>query len=317
VLRLELVLLQRLAIGEAINLLPALGERFRRCRNDDVWREIGWPLRQAGLCLPRQGGCLSLSGRQAADLSLHQRGRRQSSAALLDHCMSAVPSQIAMHERAGATRRATPVAMQHTLVETQERGVQQEPNDPETRTPWAPVALGRHGGCVTNPLPLYPLASLPHPAMDEEPCEPFVVSQHRAAATECHFLPATGSHRVADRQDDGFLPGVVSARCGGPPCTSRSSADTRRSRHSIGSLSRAASQTVSNRQRRERQVSRSFAGIASSMLGLRCYQAVRRSCCTPDHSAVCRALPLLGSWCFSSIDRASARIGTVTLNASA
>jgi hypothetical protein len=227
--------------------------------------------------------------------------------------MSAVPSQLAMHERAGATRRATPVAMRRDA----RARVQQERTIPRPVHHGHPSLWVATAVCVTNPPPRYPLASLPHPAMDAEPCEPFVVSQHRAAATECHFLPATGSHRVADRQDDGFLPGVVSARCGGPPCTSRSSADTRRSRHSIGSLSRAASQTVSNRQRRERQVSRSFAGIASSMLGLRCYQAVRRSCCTPDHSAVCRALPLLGSWCFSSIDRASARIGTVTLNASA
>jgi transposase len=57
---------------------------------DDVRCEIGRPFWQAGLRLHRRPGCLSVSGRRAADLSLHERGGRQGSAALLDDGMSGV-----------------------------------------------------------------------------------------------------------------------------------------------------------------------------------------------------------------------------------
>jgi len=73
---------------------------------NDIRRESGRPFWPAGLCLHRQGGCLPLPGRRAADLSLHQRGGRQGSAALLDHRMLQVPAQITMHEGTRATHRA-------------------------------------------------------------------------------------------------------------------------------------------------------------------------------------------------------------------
>ena len=53
--------------------------------------------------LPRRRGCVSVSGGRAPDLSLHERGRRQNAAALLDDSMSGLPAQTAMHERSGAT----------------------------------------------------------------------------------------------------------------------------------------------------------------------------------------------------------------------
>jgi hypothetical protein len=63
--------------------------------------KIGWPLRQAGLRLSCRRGRLPLPGRRVAVLSLHQRGGRQGSAALLDQRMFQVRAQIAMHDRAG------------------------------------------------------------------------------------------------------------------------------------------------------------------------------------------------------------------------
>src|SRR5205823_1014210 len=50
--------------------------------------QVGWPLRQAGLCLFARGGRLSLSSRGATALSLYERGRRQAATALLDHSLS-------------------------------------------------------------------------------------------------------------------------------------------------------------------------------------------------------------------------------------
>jgi len=50
----------------------------------DVWRQVRWALRQAGLCLFAGGGHLSLSDWRTIAISLHKRGRRQADKALLD-----------------------------------------------------------------------------------------------------------------------------------------------------------------------------------------------------------------------------------------
>ena len=54
----------------------------------DVGCQVGWPLRQAGLCLFARGGRLSLSSRGATAISLYERGGRQAATALLDHSLS-------------------------------------------------------------------------------------------------------------------------------------------------------------------------------------------------------------------------------------
>ena len=68
----------------------------------DVWRQIGWALRQAGLCLFAGGGRLSLSGWRATAISLHKRGRWQADKALLDQRLSKLFAQVAVHDRARA-----------------------------------------------------------------------------------------------------------------------------------------------------------------------------------------------------------------------
>jgi hypothetical protein len=49
-----------------------------------------------------RGGRLSLSSWGAAAVSLYKRRRRQEAAALLDHSLSKLFAQIAMHDRARA-----------------------------------------------------------------------------------------------------------------------------------------------------------------------------------------------------------------------
>src|SRR5438094_3236651 len=73
---------------------------------NDIGREVGWPLRQAGLRLSADGGCLSLPGGREADLSLYERGGRQDAAPLLDDGMPALPAQISMYEGTRAAHRA-------------------------------------------------------------------------------------------------------------------------------------------------------------------------------------------------------------------
>ena len=68
----------------------------------DVWRQIGWALRQAGLCLFAGGGRLSLSGWRATAISLHKRGRWQADKALLDQRLSKLFAQVPVHDRARA-----------------------------------------------------------------------------------------------------------------------------------------------------------------------------------------------------------------------
>ena len=68
----------------------------------NVWRQIGWALRQAGLCLFAGGGRLSLSGWRATAISLHKRGRWQADKALLDQRLSKLFAQVPVHDRARA-----------------------------------------------------------------------------------------------------------------------------------------------------------------------------------------------------------------------
>src|SRR4029077_9350635 len=68
----------------------------------DIGCQIRGPLRQAGLCLFTGGRRLALCGWGAAAVSLYKRRRRQGAAALLDHSLSKLCPQIAMHNRARA-----------------------------------------------------------------------------------------------------------------------------------------------------------------------------------------------------------------------
>jgi hypothetical protein len=63
-------------------------------------------LRQAGLCLLARGRRLSLSSRGEAAVSLYKRRERQDAAALLDHSLSKLFAQIAMHDRTRAANYA-------------------------------------------------------------------------------------------------------------------------------------------------------------------------------------------------------------------
>ena len=73
---------------------------------DDIGREVGWSLRQAGLRLSADGGCLSLSCRREANLSLYERGGRQDAAPLLDDGVPALPAQVSVYDGTPATHYA-------------------------------------------------------------------------------------------------------------------------------------------------------------------------------------------------------------------
>ena len=73
---------------------------------DDIGREVGRSLRQAGLRLSADGGCLSLSSRREADLSLYERGGRQDAAPLLDDGVPALPAQVSVYDGTPATHYA-------------------------------------------------------------------------------------------------------------------------------------------------------------------------------------------------------------------
>src|SRR6266436_7920053 len=73
---------------------------------NDIGREVGWPLRQAGLHLSADGGCLPLPVGREADLSLYERGGRQDAAPLLDDGMPALPAQISVYQGTGAAHHA-------------------------------------------------------------------------------------------------------------------------------------------------------------------------------------------------------------------
>jgi hypothetical protein len=68
----------------------------------NVGRQVGWPLRQAGLCLFAGGRRLSLPGWGATAISLYKRGRWQADKALLDQRLSKLFAQIAVHDWARA-----------------------------------------------------------------------------------------------------------------------------------------------------------------------------------------------------------------------
>ena len=73
---------------------------------DDIGREVGWSLRQAGLRLSADGGCLSLSCRREANLSLYERGGRQDAAPLLDDGVPTLPAQVSVYDGTPATHYA-------------------------------------------------------------------------------------------------------------------------------------------------------------------------------------------------------------------
>jgi len=95
--------------------------RSRHYRNpaqaNDVGRQIGLPLRQAGLCLFGGGRRLSLSSGER--LPYHKRRRRQDAATLLDHSLSNLFAQIAMYDR--PERRITRWEYEHLLDAAQQR----------------------------------------------------------------------------------------------------------------------------------------------------------------------------------------------------
>src|SRR5947209_356440 len=86
---------------------------------NDIGREVGWPLRQAGLRLSADGGCLPLPVGREADLSLYERGGRQDAAPLLDDGMPALPAQILVYQ--GTERRITRWEHEHLLEAVQQR----------------------------------------------------------------------------------------------------------------------------------------------------------------------------------------------------
>ena len=93
--------------GEEILACDAGRHHGDAAEADDVGREIARPLRQAGLRLSARGGCLSLSGRRAADLSLHSNEEHgQTTASLLDERVSepARSSAAARPGRSGGSR---------------------------------------------------------------------------------------------------------------------------------------------------------------------------------------------------------------------
>src|SRR5437660_10973225 len=74
---------------------------------NDIGREVGWPLRQAGLRLSADGGCLPLPVGREADLSLYERGGRQDAAPLLDDGVPALPAQVSVYQGTRAPHYAT------------------------------------------------------------------------------------------------------------------------------------------------------------------------------------------------------------------
>src|SRR5262249_39580249 len=73
---------------------------------DDIRREVGGPLRQAGFRLPADRGCLPLPGGREVDLSLYARGGWQDTPPLSDDGMPTLPAQGAMHTGSAATHHA-------------------------------------------------------------------------------------------------------------------------------------------------------------------------------------------------------------------
>src|ERR1700758_141299 len=73
---------------------------------DDIGREVGRPLREAGLRLSADRGCVPLPGGPEALLSLYERGGWQDAAPLLDDGMPGLPAQISMYNGTRAAHHA-------------------------------------------------------------------------------------------------------------------------------------------------------------------------------------------------------------------
>ena len=85
---------------------------------NDIGREVGWPLRQAGLRLSADGGCLPLPVGREADLSLYERGGRQDAAPRTTACPRCpLKSQCTK----GPERRITRWEHEHLLEAVQQR----------------------------------------------------------------------------------------------------------------------------------------------------------------------------------------------------
>ena len=72
----------------------------------DLGRQVGGPLRQAGLRVHGGRGHLSLPGRRAAHIPLLERGSGQSDAPLLDERLPELPLEVEMHDGIGAAHSA-------------------------------------------------------------------------------------------------------------------------------------------------------------------------------------------------------------------
>ena len=72
---------------------------------DDIGREGGGAVRQAGLCLSARGGCLSLPGRRASEVPYSNEEDGKSCVAI-GRRRARLAAQIAMHDRAGAAHHA-------------------------------------------------------------------------------------------------------------------------------------------------------------------------------------------------------------------
>src|SRR5215471_338144 len=73
---------------------------------DDFGREGGRPLRQAGLRLFADGGCLSLPSGREVDLSLHEPGEGYDAPPLLDRRVPPLSAQTSVCEGKSAAHQA-------------------------------------------------------------------------------------------------------------------------------------------------------------------------------------------------------------------
>src|SRR4029078_5086790 len=106
---------------------------------DDLEREVGWPLRQAGLRLFACGRCLSLPGGREADLSLYERGGWKNHAPLLDNGVPALPTQIAVYDGRGTAHHSMG-ARARTRSRAAASRCQSAGNAPASRDSRAPIA---------------------------------------------------------------------------------------------------------------------------------------------------------------------------------
>src|SRR5260370_34223162 len=96
----------------ATSTAPRFGMRASRHHGDaaeanDIGRGVGWPLRQAGLRLSADGGCVPLPDAREADLSLYERGGRHDAARLLAARMTARPAHHSVPQQTRGTCHAS------------------------------------------------------------------------------------------------------------------------------------------------------------------------------------------------------------------